>query len=208
MESNDTPPNEPAKNELAKPPENPDQAGLAGILAQSAGDAASQHAAESPPKRGRGQRGPDKSPRKLPPQNRPRVPASPAAIDETFLAQAEASLSPAGELAVEEVFDEETAKAIVDLIVDGWADLRAEIVRFAAKRITGDDKIAEDTVKPVAPKLIATMKKGGFLMAKEQQMDFKHAPKWMFFGPMLLTLFKDGAKLKMLKAEVKAQAGD
>jgi hypothetical protein len=176
------------------------QAALVGILAGTTAEASARHDGESR-KGGRPKGSKDTVQRKLPPQCRPRNPVPAGEVVESALAEAEAALSAPVGLAAEEGVDPKTAAALVDFAVEGFKDLRGEIVRFAAKMISGSDKVAAEAVRPISQKKEVLMREGGILLVDKYNLRVKSMPELMFFGPMVLTLLTDAAKLRMIKSE-------
>jgi len=170
--------------------------GLAEKIERAASGAVDQHLAES--KKSRGQRGPDKKPRK------PRVsfpgldngaPASPMAEG------APAPLDPVWDAAP--AFDEATASALVNIAVNLLNDGAAAIVRAVAKKETGDDALANEAAKSVrmAGEIENSVKKGALECCKKYAVRLDYAPEIMLGGGMVVWAGQVGMTIKDLKAK-------
>jgi hypothetical protein len=186
---------------------------LAGIFAQSTRDSVVEHAAAFPRKVGRPKGKRDSVRRKSPsnPHPSPRPAGEPAgatvapdfALEEDLLAGGEAPSTPIDVVPVAPDYDEKTARTVVAFILDGYLDLKGEIVRFVALRICGDEKIANETAKPMAKSQLDSAKEFAFLWARQAGVDFKNSPAYMLAMLLALDAGKSFAKLRMLKNEFK-----
>lgn len=85
-------------------------------------------------------------------------------------------------------FDEESAKALVEIAVGLLNDGASAIVRAIAKKETGDEKLAEEAAQSVrmADKVESTVKLGAVLCAKKYAVNMAYAPELMLCGGLVI----------------------
>lgn len=164
-----------------------------------------QHLAESA-KRGRGQRGPDKAPRK------PRVPLAGMVNGADPALLAEASPEPLGGwVDPEPSFDEETARQVIEIGIGLLNDGAAALIRAIAKKETGDEKLADEAGQSVrmSEKIEGTVKTGAIACAKKYAVSMAYAPELMLGGGLVIwagQVTMAGRALKAKGAELRKQA--
>lgn len=96
-------------------------------------------------------------------------------------------------------FDEEMARAFIDIGVDLLNDGAAAIVRAIAKHETGDDAAAAAAAAEVrmGPKIEFAAKKGSLLCAKKYAVKTEYAPEMMVAGAFVLWAGQIGMTIKV-----------
>jgi len=142
-------------------------------------------------------RGPDKKPR------RPRVPVGDLANGAGEPSLEGISAEPlAFSVPTVPAFDEETARALVDIAIGLLNDGAAGIVRAIAKKETGDDTLSAEAAGAVrmSEKVEAAIKTGAIQCAKKYAVRLDYAPEMMLGGGLLIWLGQVSLSVKALKA--------
>lgn len=164
--------------------------------------AVGQHLAES--KKGRGKRGPDKSPGSRPSRAKNPVPLESLANGTTATPLAEGPPTPlTGVVDDVPAFDEETARALVEIGCGLLNDGAAAIVRAVAKKETGDDKLADEAANAVrmSEKIEKAITTGGIQCAKKYAVRLEYAPEIMLGGGLVIWAGQVSLSVKALKAK-------
>jgi len=167
-----------------------------------------QHLAEST-KRGRGERGPDKRARK--PRGIPLEGLDPRPGETPLEDGTPTPLEPL--LEAEPAFDEETARALVEIGVGLLNDAAGAIVRAVAKKETGDDQLADAAAQEIrmSEKIDSCISKGAVACAKKYAVRLDYAPEFMLLGGLVVWGGQVSLSVKTLKAkgaEIRARARD
>lgn len=181
-----------------------DAAHAARVLRASA-SAVDQHLSES--KKSRGQRGPDKRPRKA-----RGVPLESLGNGTVETPLEESPPEPLGGIVESQpAFDEETARTLVEISVGLLNDGASAIIRAIAKKETGDDKLAEEAAQSVrmSEKIETTVKAGGLACAKKYAVNMAYAPELMLGGGLVIwagQVTMTGRALRAKGAELRQRA--
>jgi hypothetical protein len=193
--SNGTDPNGAATNDPA--------IALAEKLDGASASAVGQHLAESK-KSNRGKRGPDRNPGSRPSRAKKPVPLDSLDNGPAATPLAEGPPTPLTGV-VEDVpaFDEETARALVEIGCGLLNDGAAAIVRAVAKKETGDDQLADEAAKAVrmSEKIEKAITTGGIQCAKKYAVRLDYAPEIMLGGGLVIWAGQVSLSVKALKAK-------
>ena len=181
------------------------QAQLLERIERAADGAVAQHLAESTKKR-HGDRGPDKRPRKRR-EPAPKDPVPVAAVGNSTaspLVEGPAPVPLESSFEPEpEAFDEEMAKAVVDVSVSLYQDLRESIVRRVAMEELKDPNAAAECVKSVAlsERAEKALTLGGQLCAKKWSLYMAWAPEALLGAGLLLSLGQTAVVVKAIRVK-------
>lgn len=159
---------------------------------------------QSESKKSRGQRGPDKKPRKIRPKNG--VPMDGLGVG------ADPALGPQGPPeplegwgVADPPFDDKTAETLVEIATGLLNDGAAALVRAVAKKETGDQVLADAAAKEVrmSQKIEACVKRGAVECAKKYAVRLDYAPEVMLGGGLLLWAGQLSMSIQALKAKGK-----
>ena len=164
-----------------------------------------QHLSDPETKRKRGDRGPDRKPRKprgLFPGERVPLEELERGAHKTLLDESPpAPLAPFVETPTP--FDEETARTLVEIGVGLLNDGAAAIVRAVAKKETGDDGLADAAASEIrmSQKIEQTIKTGAVQCAKKYAVRLDYAPEIMLGGGLVIWAGQLSLSVKALKAK-------
>lgn len=173
---------------------------LAQKLDGASASAVDQHLSET--KRGHGQRGKDKRPRK--PRAKDAVPVAEMGQGAPDALLEDATPTPLGGVVADAPpFDEETARQVIEIGVGLLNDGAAAIVRAIAKKETGDVKLAEEAAKDVrmGERVDTTIKFGAMAVAKKYAVRMEYAPEVMLGGGLVIWAGQIMATVRALKAK-------
>lgn len=176
-------------------------ADLAEKIERASSAAVDQHLSASP-KKSRGQRGPDKKPRK--PRATNGVPLENLGNGTSEAHLEDATPAPLGGFVeTEPAFDEETARQVLDIGLGLLNDGASAIVRAIAKKETGDEKLASEAADAVrmSEKIDAAVRTGGLLCAKKYAVRMEYAPEMMLGGGLVIWAGQILASVRALKAK-------
>lgn len=181
---------------------NEPEAGLLEKISRAGDAAVDQFLSES--KKSRGQRGPDKKPRRLRTKN--------GVSMEGLGDGADPALGPEGSPeplegwgASDPPFDAATAATLVDIATGLLNDGAAALVRAVAKKETGDQALADAAAKEIrmSEKIEACIKRGAIDCAKKYAVRLDYAPEIMVAGGLLLWAGQVSMSVQALKTKGK-----
>lgn len=161
--------------------------GLAEKIERAAASAVDQHISGAK-KRGRGERGPDKKPR------RPRGAGQGISLADMDQGPGDPLLEEGTPVPLEGIipddppFDEKAASAVVDIALGLLNDCASGVTRFFSERWTGDKSFAEECSNAVvmSGKTESAIRLGGNLCAKKYSVKMESAPEWILVGGVLV----------------------